>query len=1333
LGNRFQTPAFAGTVFQRQFSPESPEYLNDHRIYSFVIAPGASHLAMTLCAAQSLGWEAPLVLEETSFPEALILPEDEPRTVQLIVSSPQNGTSSFRVMSCEAGKDSTWLLHAAGKIHVPERRESKTDALGTLFREAAPGEAPAADVLQAELTMPNLEEVQDRCLQHMPDARIFYGFLARGGVELGTSFQWLDQIWRREGEALSQLKTPLLEDALAPYQLHPGLIDSCIQLVAAGIRTEGHDYYAYIPVSLERFRFHRRPRGLLRAHVVHRSSDASLQGAFLGDLCLFDDEGLVAEMIGLRLQRAPRAALKAFAQRNVRGWIYRLNWTRSTPPPAASLPGGQWLIFADAEGVGERLAAELRERGCRCVTVVPGDDYRMSGETEYRLDPQAPEHFGRVLREGLSSPSAAWSGIVYLWSVSAPQDEAAPGIDAARFQAAQRLGSRAILSLVQRLAAEHAQTPPRLWLVTRGAVAVEEASDAESIDVAQAPVWGMARVVAVELPQLRCVRVDLDPRSSDASDVEQLFRELGSKDREDQIAYRQGERYTARLLRGTKSGTAGAARDDDGRPYQLVRQASGVIEELAWRPMARMRVGAGEFELAVRATGLNFRDVLNVLNLYPGEPGPLGFECAGTVTECGAGVEEFRPGDRVVAIAPGSFARFAIADARLAASIPDDMSFTAAATIPIVYLTAEIGLEEFAGLRAEDVVLIHSAAGGVGLAAIQVAKKVGAKIIATAGSEEKRQYVRALGVQQVFDSRSLDFARHVLDATEGRGVDVVINALPGDYVKKNLEALAQGGRFIEIGKSDLWNAKRVAEVRSDVSYHTLALDELVLRDPDLVAKKLRALLSRFSDGTYQTLPETVFPHEDVKDAFRYMAQAKHIGKVIVSQPEPGDTLNDEAGRVVRPEASYLITGGLGALGLLVSQWLVNQGAGHLMLVGRREPSDEALAEIETLRQQGAEIRVMQADVSRADDVERVFAAIDAEMPNLRGVAHAAGTIDDGVLLRQDWSRFESVMAPKALGALHLDRMCGGRDLDWFVMFSSAAALLGAPGQSNYAAANAALDALAHARRRRGEPGLSINWGAWSGAGMAARVQDVIQRQWEARGLGTITPSQGLATLAVLLAEPAAQVGVLPVDWSLLLQSFPPGTEPPLVAHLATSRRQSLEPNEAWLAFVEKLREAPPAERRDLLVRHMQEEAARVMGHPSPEAIDAKAPLTELGFDSLMAVEMANQLGAAAGMSLPTTLLFDYPNLEAMAGYILKEVLGFDYGQSERAPEVPAKSERTVAEMTDSLLASIEDLSDEEVADQLREIEIPDDQDGGRAHEEQADRSPPQPSNDPEHE
>jgi NADPH:quinone reductase-like Zn-dependent oxidoreductase/NADP-dependent 3-hydroxy acid dehydrogenase YdfG/acyl carrier protein len=792
-------------------------------------------------------------------------------------------------------------------------------------------------------------------------------------------------------------------------------------------------------------------------------------------------------------------------------------------------------------------------------------------------------------------------------------------------------------------------------------------------------------VVALEHAELAPIRVDLDP-SPLTDPAHDLFTLLLAGDTENEVAVRAGERCAARLAPYHLP-------EQSAQPFEVAISQRGTLDNLEVRPLQRREPGPGEVEIRVHATGLNFKDVLNCLGMYPGDPGPLGGECAGTVLAVGTGVTDLQPGDAVIALAPGGFRSHILAPAEFVVPKPAQLSFTEAAGLLIANVTADFALRDLGQMQPGERVLIHAAAGGVGLAAVQLAQRVGAKIFATAGSPAKRAFLTDLGVAHIYDSRSLDFADQIMADTDNEGVDLVLNSLAGDFVARSLNLLRQGGRFLEIGKRDHLSAEQARNLDRQLAYHVIDWGETARHEPQRIRRILSDTVTAVEQGGLQPLPTRIFPIDEVQAAFRYMAQAKHIGKIVVTQPEAS---LDRPEPAIRPDATYLISGGLRGLGWLTARRLVDRGARALALIGRSAPTSTIQAEIEQLERDGVQVAVCQGNVACRSDVEQVLARIEAELPPLRGIFHAAGLLEDGAIANQTWEQFETVLAPKVAGSHLLHELTEHMQIDYFVLYSSVAGLFGSPGQANHAAANAYLDSLAHQRRSRGLPALSINWGVWAEVGAAA--ERAVTGRAAQSGLEAMMPDEGLNMLEQLMQRSLPQVVVAPVRWSSFLQRFV--DEPPrFYADLAAKVLPETRPTPADLPANRRqaIEDAPPHRRHDLLRELVIEHAAHVLALPAIQ-IDERMPLSELGLDSLMAVELRNVLGSTLGLTrpLPATLVFDYPTVAALTSYLIDTALELDTAAGEAA--APTTAGVTSAGETDitSMLDQLESLSDEEI-------------------------------------
>jgi len=1208
LGVQLRSP-LAEIQFESYQSIDSQPFLSDHRIYGLPVFPATAYMEIALAGAREVLGAGPYVLHDLFIHEPLILPEDQVQLLQLVVTPNGTGDAKFQIFSFrknEGQQVGTWTLHVGGNVHL-----------------ATSGTLPA-----------RIEHLQGQCQKEVP-ADAFYRQLREIGLEYGPAFRGIERLWCGEGESLGAIRTPDALPGVEGYLLHPALLDACLQVFAAILFKTGElttEQGVWLPIGLESLRFVSPSTPRLWGHARLRSGLDISQDSLKADFCLLDDAGgLVAELTGLLLKRAGRNVLSRARQPRLGHWLYEPQWrSRARQLVLESGSGrssGKWLIFTDRGGIGERLIELMTERGQTCISVLAGTPY---------------EDFERLFHE---TTGEGCGGIVHLWGLDSNVDEE---MSLSSLQEAQAVGCGSVLNVIQAVAKAGWSRSPRLWLVTKGAQAVGPQPGA--VAVGQAPLLGLGRVISLEHPELACVRVDLDPAAG-AEGIEVLLDEILTADDEDEVAYRGGQRHVARLVRG---GSRTSIVEE--QQYQLVISRRGVLENLVLEPAKRRAPGPGEVQIRVRATGLNFRDVLNALGLYPGDAGPLGLECAGEIAALGEGVDGFKLGEAVIALAPGCFSSFATTSAACVVCKPESLSFEEAATIPVAFLTAYYALDKMAKMSRGERVLIHAAAGGVGMAAVQLAQRCGAEVFATA-SAGKWAVLKSSGIKHVMNSRTVDFSEGVMQLTAGRGVDVILNSLSEEFIPKSLSVLAAGGRFLEIGKRGIWERERVAQSRSDVSYFVLDLLETSRREPALIQSMLRELMGGFADGTLKALPQRVFPIREAVSAFRHMAQAKHTGKIVLSHQAGVAGVASEV-QEIRGDAAYLITGGLGALGLRVAQWIVEQGARHIVLMSRRGASDAPLEALRKLKEGGAEIVVARGDVSREEDVATLVSKFGTSLPPLRGVIHAAGVLDDGVLGQQNWSRFVTVMAPKVEGSWNLHRLTRNLPLDFFVFFSSSASLMGSAGQGNYAAANAFMDALAHHRRAQGLPALSINWGPWSEAGMAATVEGAVQRRWASQGVGVIEPEQGLRVLQqLLLREGIPQVGVLPIQWSKFLGTFPADRLRPLFSEFAGEvKRDSGVAHVGDSGILRRLSQAGEDERLKLLTGYLKQEVERVLAFDSGMRIEPEDKLFDVGLDSLMAVELQNRLQASLKCTLSNTLFFEYPTLAAVAEYLIRESL-----------------------------------------------------------------------------
>ncbi|WP_435103793.1 amino acid adenylation domain-containing protein [Arhodomonas sp. AD133] len=923
--------------------------------------------------------------------------------------------------------------------------------------------------------------------------------------------------------------------------------------------------------------------------------------------------------------------------------------------------GRHWLIFADSAGIATTLAAALQARGDACTLACRGEAYRRRGDGVFELPPNDASGASLRLLADLDGAGNPLHGVIHLWSLDAPAGDEP---DTAALMASQALGCDSVLGLMQALQ-QGAERVPQIWLVTSGSQPV--AGHDAAPNMAQATLWGLGRVLMNEHAEVPCRLLDLSPTPG-RDEIDALVQELCGDGTDEELALRGRQRLVRRLHRVVLDSSRVREETDrlspDEAVFHLDIGTPGALESLGLQAAPPAEPGPGELSIRVMASGLSFRDVLHALGMLPAavfarESGAscLGSECAGIVVACGEGVEEFRAGDEVMALASGTHGSRVIARADLAIRKPSSLSFEEGAGVLNAFVTADYALNHLARITAGERVLVHSAAGAVGLAAIAYCRRAGAEVYATAGTPEKRAYLQSLGIEHVMDSRSLAFADEILSRTDGEGVDVVLNSLAGEALVKGIDILRPYGRFIELGKRDIYENARLGLLpfQRNLSFHAVDLVQLALDRPELARSLLADVLRDVTEGGLPLVPHTAFDLAEAEQAFRHMAQAKQIGKVVLTAREPSYPVRTHREvPACRADATYLLTGGLGGFGLAVAQWLVEQGAQNLVLTSRSgTPKDDGAA-LAALRDSGARVITMQADVTREEDVARVLEYIRRELPPLKGIFHTAMVLDDDVLTRLDEKRFHDVLAPKVAGAWNLHRLTRRERLDYFVLFSSMASVIGHPLQANYAAANAFLDSLAAHRQALDLPALTIGWGALADVGYVARHPETAQ-YLDRGGFTAFSPPQALDTLAELLRHDLTHVVAARMDWSQWAALNPLAAASRRFEHFVGATRQDADATqdvtESPLTLV---RGAAADERREVLERYVQHKVAKVIG-TTPEKVDLEREFAQLGFDSLMAVELATAFKVDLAVSIPVVKILKGTSGVELAATLLDEL------------------------------------------------------------------------------
>lgn len=909
----------------------------------------------------------------------------------------------------------------------------------------------------------------------------------------------------------------------------------------------------------------------------------------------------------------------------------------ATEDEASPAEKSVYLVTEDVSGLGKKLSSALAGEEAEAILVGTSVDDLVAKADELLVA-------GRVV-----------AGIVQTLSLDHPTSDE---LDLDILEKAQDSGVHYAHELVKAITSRDWGTKPRVFFLTRGTMPALHGQ--EIVHLASAPLTGLLRVANNEHPEYLWAQIDLDPEAN-SFELSDLVSEITLSQAEHEIAFRGNSRLVRRVHRIKPEELPPRKRNavqPDGTvlPYRLQIDKPGILTNLSLNETARRAPEPDEIEIQVKAGGINFRDVMKALGIYPGNPVDLkwfGDDFSGTVVKVGRNVTDLKPGDNVVGMAPYCFRSYVTVHRNMVFRKPDSMKHTDAATLPTVFLTSHYAINELARMRKGESILIHAGTGGVGQAAIQIAKHLGLTIFSTAGTPEKRKLLRDMGVDHVLDSRTLEFADEIMRITGGVGVDAVLNSLAGDFIPKNFSVLKTFGRYMEIGKVDVYGNSKIGlePLRNNISFFVIDLAQHLQDKPEYVAEMFSDLEKMFSDEIYGPLPSEVFPITDVVGAFRFMAAGKHIGKNVLDFDVPEIEIGQptERGHMFRSDGTYLITGGAGGFGLELAHWMVENGARHFALMSRSGPKEDAAERIEALKQSGVTVMDARGDVTKRDDIDKIVAAIQKTDAPLIGVIHGAMVLDDEFINELDRERFDSVLLPKMLGAWNLHAATLDIPLEHFVCFSSFSAVIGAVKQSNYNAGNVFLDQLAHYRRSIGLPALTFNWGALEGAGFVARNEKT-QQYLEMVGLGATDMDETLYLFSLGIPSDAFQLGAARCDWGALARFSPSVSGSNMF--LPVVPRSSAGGGDSMAA---RIMEAAPEKRLGLVEDLIAAQVAAVLGTDATR-IDKDTPLTNLGLDSLMAIELVNRIEEKLGMSMPMGSVLNGPNIRDLSLPVLEKLV-----------------------------------------------------------------------------
>lgn len=1178
-------------------------WLKDHCIDNVVLLPAAGFVEAALAVGHEVEGQSGIVLENFEIMAPLVVqPGDNP----ILYLDYNENKKNLRFHSAKEEFSEMWIDH--GTVDI---------------LSAAPWPMPVIDKVQA------LE-----ALEQGLEGSALYERIRSHGFHYGASFQTLHRLAVQGNVAYARIALSDSEiGEAAEYYLHPALLDGAMHALI-GLVPESLSDHMYVPVGFERLSCYAKGHTEILARVEITSVSRSHIAALMR---LYTPDGMpVAEVKGLRFSEIPRARKDVSAA--VETQEYFIKWIESEPSILFAEPKTV-LIAGHGAQAAERLGKLFEENG---VTVLGTPDA------------------GDITAETIGlEPGLALDAIIYM---AAPDPQADYENLVGQINGLVQFGARLRIDGQDKL--------PRFVYVSENATFFDPEDvlpQRAAVNPDGAALVGFFKGLVDERPEFRSKIVDVETLSGDEA-LTALAAEILNDDNEAEIALRDGRRFAPRFMPADGQPDRPLAQLPGTPGIKLEKSRTGTLDGLHYKAFDVRPPGRGEILVRVLATSLNFKDMLKGISVLPEKflldtyhTVEMGMECCFEVVALGKGVKNFEIGKRYLTCHPGCFASHMTIPVKGFRATPLELFETQgrpvtvheATGLPIAIATALYCLYDLARLKKGEILLVHSAAGGVGLAAIEIAKIIGARIFATASNDEKRQILLDRGCEAVWDSRSLAFYDGILEVTNGQGVDVVLNSSPGEIQAHSLALLCNTGRFVEIGKKDIWEKRDLSQFsfNGNVSFHAFDLDLMMAQNHRKAVSIFDRIpyLSRKFDTV--VLPHKVYPASEVRDAFKFMSSSRHIGKILVSYE---DLANVRAQRQpVRPvdrNGAYLVTGGQGGLGLATAAWLVASGARHLHLVGRKARRDKATAEkIRALRKGGVRVTLHYGDVSVYEDVARIKAAILETGMELKGVFHAAGILDDRLISKYSEESLRGVLAPKVLGGRHLDMLTRDCPLDYFVLYSSIVTVTGNIGQSSYLAANAWLDALASARRKEGLPAVSVQWGPIAEVGMLAKESSVVQF-FENAGFRLLPGEEALSFLPSLINRDRDTVAAMAIDWETCFAHHGAIERNPKFSLIR--REKNIKNTSAQkLAHLQSL---TPEERYEFVLDNVKSILGNVL-KLEPDSIDPGARPNELGVDSLAGVEIQTAIKTEFNVEISLLVLSRNEPIREIARNVLRQI------------------------------------------------------------------------------
>jgi NADPH:quinone reductase-like Zn-dependent oxidoreductase/acyl carrier protein len=1194
-------------------------WMRDHKIDSMTVIPGAAYVEAGLALHEKEFGNSACTLQDLEFNQVLVVDE---KRIQMFHTTYNPQNKRYSVYSRFREDNSPWTLHASGRM--------------------------LKDTLSRNIPSIPLTDIRKRCTNEA-NATEFYTKLSGRGLNYGPWFQGVKQILKGKNEVLVKIEgdASLIRNQ-DNYLLHPTILDSGFQTMVAIVGDSSNNPNPFVPVSIDQVMFYTSPLNECWSYCrITEVTDNTIKG----DLILFDDNGeVMVALEGITCQAINSS--KGEDTDKMDNWFYQYTWSKAEPIKANdnSNAGGKYIVFGDYDNI--ELLQELSEKGVDFTLVTKGESY-VNDDGLLSVNPASEEDFHKLFAND------SYAHILYTWSM----ETSGKGAEILYTDAVDQ--TMPVVYIAKALAKNRASDKVRMVIVTRGAQVALEGDKGTALDTSA--FWGLNHLIGNENPNVTPKTIDLNATPTDGEFV-LLVNEIISGNKDEDVAIRENVRLSRSLqalsMVGNTSGEKKKTTTET--PVSLETGQIGRLDSLYYEEFERKaELAPDEIEIRNYAACLNLKDGLKVIGQLSEKATKgsyyernIGHEAAGVITRVGSNVKDFKVGEEIILAAPeGCLRSYVVSVPTYYLRKPANIKFEDALMV-VPYMTVLYSLRNRAQLQKGEKILIHNGTGGVGLAAIQYAQHVGAEIYTTAGSEEKREYLRNLGIKHIYDSRSLDYVKQILDDTNGYGVDVVLNAIAGESLYQSFELLASYGRFVEIGKRDISenNGLPMQQFNNNVTFHGIDVDRLMMERPHVVQQIHRDIEKFYADGVFTAVNTHLFDAKDAVDAFNFMLQSKHIGKVVINFKDQEVEVPVKAHKKqIDTNATYLITGGTGGFGLQIAQWLSAKGVKQLVLASRSgAKSDEAKEAIQRMEAAGTKVYADPIDITNEEAVAKAVSKIKAEMPPLKGIIHGAVVLDDGFIVDMNRDRFITSYQAKVGGVLNVHKFTKEIPLDFFVSFSSISALIGNAGQANYVSSNTFLDQFAHYRRANGMQATTINLGVLGEVGVAARDANVTAIL-ESGGIFGFSTQEALEGLGVVIENTPVQVGMFDVEWGRWSSINQKSAQSSRFKQLAESRGSAGAGASKVNEFAAELSAVAEGERTAYLENAVAEELARVL-KLSVEKIDKSRGINFLGVDSLIAVELGRAISARFGVDVSTMELLSGPNFTQLGVIVMDKIV-----------------------------------------------------------------------------